>query len=1010
MASVPLVAVAALALLILLPLCVHAADVPGPAPRDLPSVTVRWEDPGQAEVFVVEGAHYQCRIATRPARIMSLRVDGEDLLGPAGMDLRIQDAAGHSFHPAPADFTPSWEVWRRRWVPATDSRARMNVWSAGPYYWDAHLLEIPFIADDALRAAQGGEPLLQWSFDDGLQGWQALNSSTVTAAQGAMRIEMAGPDPYVQGPPVDLPNPLAVVIRLRTDVGGGAAFYWREGSERGYSGAHVTTFNIRGDGEWHDYRVILKGADRIKQIRFDPPGELGTCEVDSIRFLAIPAPDPNLPGPVRGEMIFHAYPDQLRVEARFDVPEGQAAITRIHVKPDAAAEETRLSGHPVAVLRGKTASAAVLLRLGGAPEDGLWNAAPEGRRPGCVWVLRPLASQETLEAAFAAELTPLPLDAVQVTGGQWLGYDAASGLYLMRADANVGAFSFEESYQNPSRRVQTAVRITNPGGPRSMLVKCLTGIGCLEAAALTDLHGFPLGVPVQVCKNFAGELEEPDDSAFGDSYFPLALAAGESREFQILHMNQNWGTKPLKQISSIRFFNIYWHLSTGVSETTCFTHNWMQIGRSGILHIPDFRPMSGELWAGQPQHDCQQWPGFLQYNNGAGKLVFERTIFDSISPCLARYTNLYHTSDGAATGRLEVFEAPQRDEMRTFVRLRYDWTRPVQIEGDARINFRWLNLFEKKLPAQLLWVNAGDETQAAPVRYADAPMLLGEPLSRLSPFVASSSVGDNYSCLVLIRSFRAQLGGKPLDQPAVSAQFGRSDGTWWLTVPQESLQIQPGDFVEADVMLMPHGEPTPPELKPTRERRERFGMGLPRVTDVKVGSKIADFPAEVRAQDDAAQFTVTGGYDLMPLIVDGFAGRGVPLLWRGTHWQDQQLWGGDGYQVDPDGHGGWRFTFVYPIRKGQSLAFTVTRVECTAGISALRDVNGRLVVQAPSVGTFRLKAPVFFAPGRNTLDPLTGLVTFEGTARSIQQVPFDPGTLGPRISVTLDAAGRPSAD
>lgn len=990
------------------PLLAHAADALGPAPRDLPPVTVRWEDPAQSETFVVEGARYQCRIATRPARILSLRVDGEDLLGPKGMELQVQDTSGRSFSPAPAGFTPQWDVWRRRWVPATDSRARMNVWSAGPYYWDAHLLEIPFISDDALRATEGGEPAVEWTFDDGLQGWQALNSSTATPANGTMRIEMAGPDPYLQGPPVDLPNPVAAVIRLRTDVGGGAAFYWREGDEPGYTGAHVATFNVRADREWHDYRVILKGADRIRQIRFDPAGDAGTCEVDSIRLLALPAPDPNLPKPVRGELVFHAFPDQLRIEARFDVPQGQASVTRVQMTPDVAAEESRLEGRPFAVLRGKTASAVALLRVSQERQGGLWDATAEGPRPGCVWVVRPLAEGETPQAALADELAPLAPDSIEVTGGRWLGYDASSGLYHMRADADLGGFSFEESYQNPARRVETRVRVINPGARRQMLVKCFTGIGCLEAAVLTDLYGFPIGVPVQVCKNFAGELEEPDDSAFGDSYFPVTLAPGESREFQIVHMNQNWGIKPLKQVSSIRFFNIYWHLSTGASETTCFTHNWMQIGRSGILHIPDFRPMSGELWAGQPQHDCQQWPGFLQYNGGAGKLVFERTIFDSISPCLARYTNLYHTSDGAGTGRLEVFEAPQRDEMRTFVRLRYDWSRPVQIEGDARINFRWLNLFEKKLPAQVLWVDAQDKTRSLPVQVTDSPMLLGEVLGANSPFAASASVGDNYSCVVLVRSFRAQLGGKAVEQPALSAQFGRTDGTWWFTVPQESLQIQPGDFVEAEVMLMPHGEPALPELKPTRERAERFGAGVPRLSEVTLGTKISDFPAQLRAQDDVARLTLTGGYDLMPLIVDGFSGRGVPLLWRGTHWQDQQLCGGDGYQVDPDGSGGWRYTFVYPIRKEQRIPLTVTRAECTAGISALRSVNGRLRIEAPGDGVFRLKAPVFFAPGRNVLDPVTGLVTFEGTGRVVRQVPFDAKALGDRTSVTLDADGRPA--
>ena len=48
----------------------------------------------RAEVFVVEGADYQCRIATHPARVVSLRAGGEDVLGPEGMAIGFEDAKG----------------------------------------------------------------------------------------------------------------------------------------------------------------------------------------------------------------------------------------------------------------------------------------------------------------------------------------------------------------------------------------------------------------------------------------------------------------------------------------------------------------------------------------------------------------------------------------------------------------------------------------------------------------------------------------------------------------------------------------------------------------------------------------------------------------------------------------------------------------------------------------------------------------------------------------------------
>ena len=34
------------------------------APENLPRLTVRWEDPEQRDIFVVEGEKYECRVGT----------------------------------------------------------------------------------------------------------------------------------------------------------------------------------------------------------------------------------------------------------------------------------------------------------------------------------------------------------------------------------------------------------------------------------------------------------------------------------------------------------------------------------------------------------------------------------------------------------------------------------------------------------------------------------------------------------------------------------------------------------------------------------------------------------------------------------------------------------------------------------------------------------------------------------------------------------------------------------
>lgn len=974
-------------------------------PERLPRVGVRWEDPTQRETFVVEGARYQARVATQPARILSLRVDGAELLGDGGLRLGLADEAGQAYQACPAGLRPEWNVWRREWVPATDSLARMNVWSATPYYWDAHLLDIPMVTTGYAErlAAPAGPPLVAWDFARDAAGWAAANDCEASVTPGAWRVTSTGNDPFLVGPPVEVPGPLRLVIRMRCEQGGGAAFYWGEGDQPELSGERVVLFGIQGDGQWHEYVVELPLKAPLRRLRLDPPG--GTTDVAWIRAEALPEPDPTLAPPIRGEMVLHAHPDELRLEFRADPNPGQARPARaVFTVGGGPREVTLLGGRPLARL-GEGDRAAWILGPEGGTLDGAeaWTAPLVGERPGAVWILRPAEAGVTPEEAFAEELDPLAADQVEVRDGYWLGYDHAAGLYRVQSALHHPAYGFEANYVNPLRRVTNGITLRNTDRARRMTVKWMTGVGNLEAAVLTDPYGFPLPTPAFVAKNFAGELEEPDDSAFGDSYFPLTLEPSEERSFGIVHANTHWGNHLLKQVSSIRFFHIYWHLSTGASETTCFTHDWMEIGSGETFMIPDFRPMSGPIWPGQPQHDCQQFPGFLQYNGRKARLVYERTDFASVSPCLARFTNHYHTSDNAATATVSVMEIPQRDEMRTFAKVRYDWTQPVTIEGDARLGFRWFNLYEFNTPRALLYTDAAGATREVPTA-AGEPMLLGEPLTPDSPFVASDPIGDRYGCVVLVRSFRARLGGQEYSQPAVSAQFGPANGCWWLTVPAETLSLRPGDFVEAEVMLMPHGEPSLPTLKPERERTERFGLGLPRVLDVSVGEKLSDFPATVRADDEVASFSLEGGFDAMPLVVEGFRGWGVPLLWREGVWQDQQAAGGDGYEVEADGQGGYRFTFVYPIRRGQTLPFVVTRAECSTGISRLTDRNGYPVLEASTPGRFHLKAPMLFGPGRNRVTPGAPVVEFEGEGGSVRGLPVSVESPGP-TEVELDATG-----
>ncbi|MCC6731471.1 MAG: hypothetical protein IT208_19265 [Chthonomonadales bacterium] len=975
---------------------------PPVAPAVLPTVTVRWEDAGQRDVVVVEGDRYRCRVATLPARVLSLEVDGHNVLGPGGMVLAVVDAEGRRLEPAPPDVRPAWNVWRgQSWQPATSARARMNVWSAGPYYYDAHILDIPLLSAEETAAYRtpGAPPAAVLDFTKGHEGVRGAHNVAVgRAPDGAMRLQLTGEDPYLALPPVEVTGPVRVVLRLRTRSGGGAALYWASGSDPGIDGGKVVTFPVPGDGEWHDVEVSLNDPGSITQVRFDPPGESGTVDIASVSLLRASAD--SRPVPLRGELVFHAQPDRLGIEVRVDPVEGKSA-------PGTALLTLAGTPHPADGARGRALASlerdgagVVLLGSPGASLSGATLTLPlRGTRPSAFVAMRAATDAPPAER-MADDMHPLPDGAVTLDGGHWQGYDPAAGFYVADAESNAGAFGFEPAFQNPTRRIRVGTSVRNDGRARHLLVKVMTGVGNLEAGVLTDPYGFMLPTPAFVCKNFAGELEEPDDTAFGDIYFPVSLAPNEQTRFAVEPLTHGWGIWPLKQISSIRFFLIYWHCSTGASESTCWSMDWMST-KGAVFDMPDFRPMSGPFWPGQPQHDCQHWPGWLQYNGARGRLCYERTVFDSIAPSLARFTMLYHTADGSARARVTAWEAPQRDEMRTMVRLRYDWDKPCSIEGDARRNFRWLNMSHfRGRNALLLWSGPDDATvQRAVPPQADF-VGLGEPMSARAPFMASEGPSDRYGVVTLVRSFRARLGGREYDRPVLSWAFDAEDASTWLTVAAERLELQPGDYLEADVMLMPHGEPAPPGFKAERERR-RSGLEPAKVT-VTTGTRVADDPPQVRAEDDVAAFHVEGGHGDLPLVVDGLRGWKAPLLWTNGVWQDHQAHGGDGYQVQPDGRGGYRVTFVAPYREGQAFDYLVTRASCTGDIARVRDRNGRVELTSARPGRWELKAPAPFGPGTNHAVAGQSVIGFQGTGRSVRQLPLRINVIEGAVDVAVD--------
>ena len=99
------------------------------------------------------------------------------------------------------------------------------------------------------------------------------------------------------------------------------------------------------------------------------------------------------------------------------------------------------------------------------------------------------------------------------------------------------------------------------------------------------------------------------------------------------------------------------------------------------------------FWRGQPQHDNIAGHSFLSYK--AGKdwtyLEYVGTTYHSTGPNWMEIGLDYLSTDGKIKATVRTFELPQVDELRNFIRVRYEVLQPLRVEN-ARENFRLLTV------------------------------------------------------------------------------------------------------------------------------------------------------------------------------------------------------------------------------------------------------------------------------------------------------------------------------
>ena len=552
-----------------------------------------------------------------------------------------------------------------------------------------------------------------------------------------------------------------------------------------------------------------------------------------------------------------------------------------------------------------------------------------------------------LKAAYE-ERNPLSPENIKVDttaspDAAFVGYDAIRGAYkfTMEPESNFNI----PYYESWNKHYNLVFDVTGDDRDRNIYVMTYAHGTCLENGVLLGKGDMLLPVSLEVCKNFGHEDEEPlfdcGDDPYSETYFPMTLKAGQTEHFTVLNLYQNWGNYPLKQISSIQFFSPYYHLSTGVSESNCIAPYYVY--NKDLYTLPDHRAMSGPLWSEmenptngvQPQHTNGGQHYWLQYTTADGKYSAsdnEQNIINSYGPTYADIDMTYLSDDGKIKVTYNHMEMPQTDENRTYYQISYEVLDDVSF-SDFKRDFSFYSVRGLSGDYGLIGYLDANNNPVMTTNVSDGNTAY-YTLGNVFPYfdmcnMFAGTVNDYVNVSMIIADAQFTVNGQKIDAPfVVKNEFLAA----YLTLDLAEVTLKKGDTFTINAIVMPWGSHL---TDYSAEHPDQNVLDVrqntlidPLKVDVTVGENVSSiFLPQIKAQNNVAEFTLSGGENNIALRVYGFDKLTVPKIYEKVDgkWVEYKVSSlnnpdnkghhhyYDGYMVYYDGDGTFSYSFIVPM-------------------------------------------------------------------------------------------------
>ena len=416
----------------------------------------------------------------------------------------------------------------------------------------------------------------------------------------------------------------------------------------------------------------------------------------------------------------------------------------------------------------------------------------------------------------------------------------------------------------------------------------------IEFSAVLDENYQLLPIPVEVCKNFSDgdrSIHWIKDETYSNTYLPIFAEKNAKLTFKLLHLYQNWGRFPLKQISSIQFHCPYYHLSTGVIETNCIVTWYTTKSERNIYSVlPDHRAMSAPFWLREPQHTSGGKHGFLEYTDADGKYNATENVKNTITSTGPTYAEIimdYISDDGKIKASYTHMEMPQTDENRTYYTMEYEILEDLTISC-FRDDFFFYSLASQ---ANVTYKNLGylgenNRPTNRPLNRKDKAKtyILGDNCPYFSLYQDDNCKNsDGYvNVSFLIYNSEFIIGGEKVTPSFIITDLNNKVS---LSLDLDEVNLKAGDRFTINAIIMPWGS-----------QASDYSLADKNVTDVRNNSLLNPLKAEadsdckvvdsvflpiLRSENGkSAEFTISGGANNCTVKIEGFEKITVPTVYE----------------------------------------------------------------------------------------------------------------------------------